>query len=81
MRIHIGNHKVDLSHFSIPFKLTYRYLSSCGGFRSNNIFVKELCHFIIQICPTYDNEKRSGRILSEIYIYCHYIIQIREVEI
>ena len=35
---------------------------------------KELGRFIIQICPTYDNEKCSRRILSKINIYCQNII-------
>ena len=35
---------------------------------------KELGRFIIQTCPTYNNEKCSRRILSEINIYCQYII-------
>ena len=37
-------------------------------------YLKELGRFIIQSCPTYDNEKCSRRILNEINIYCQYII-------
>ena len=37
--------------------------------------LKELGRFIIQTCPTYDYEKCSRRILSEINIYCQYNIQ------
>ena len=36
--------------------------------------MKELGRFIIQTCPTYDKEKWSRRILSEINKYWQYII-------
>ena len=35
---------------------------------------KELGLFIIHICPTYNNEKYIRRIISEINMYCMYII-------
>ena len=36
--------------------------------------LKELGRFIVQTCSTYKNERCNHRILSEINIYCQYII-------
>ena len=39
-----------------------------------NCVMKELGRFIIQQCPTYNNERCSRRILNEINVYCQFII-------
>ena len=39
-----------------------------------NKFAKDLGRFIIQICPTYNDERCSRHMLIKINIYCQYII-------
>ena len=61
--------------FDLTLIFSYHFKGNLPGIPNNfAISMKDLGHFIIQTCPTYNDERCSRRMIIKINIYCQYIM-------